>query len=88
MRFVYTQKFFSTYKKLPKFIQKKAQKQEAVFRVNMFYPSLNTEKLSPKHSSLWSFRIDRAYRVVFHFDKNVVAFLYAGHHKGIYRLDF
>lgn len=88
MRLVYTRKFVSSYKNLPVFIQKKAQKQESLFRVNMFYPSLNTEKLSPKHSNLWSFRIDRVYRVVFHFEKDVVTFLYVGHHKDIYRLDF
>lgn len=88
MRIVYTKKFVSLYKKLPVFIQKKAQKQERIFKVNMFYPSLNTEKLSPKHSNLWSFRIDRAYRIVFHFGKNVITFLYAGHHKDIYRVDF
>ncbi len=76
------------YEQLTPVIQRKAQKQEAVFRANMFYPSLNTEKLSPKQLNIWSFRVDRAYRIIFHFSGDVVTFLYIGHHKDIYRLDF
>jgi len=88
MQIVYTRKFVASYKNLPALIQKKAQKQETLFRVNMFYPSLNTEKLSPKQSNIWSFRIDKIYRIIFHFEGSVVTFLYAGHHKDIYRFNF
>jgi len=76
------------YKELPALIKRKAEKQEALFRVDMFPPSLNTEKLSPKHANMWSFRVDMAYRVIFHLSKNIVVFLYIGHHKDIYRFKF
>lgn len=88
MNIAYTKTFVSLYVRLPHIIKRSAQKQERLFRVNMFYPSLNTEKLSPKHKNLWSFRVDRTYRIVFHFEGQEVTFLYIGHHKDIYRFDF
>ncbi len=88
MKFRYSTKFALMAKELPVAIRKKARKKEDLFKSNMFHPSLNTEKLSPKHLNLWSFRVDRIYRIVFHFEGSVVTFLYAGHHKDIYRLDF
>ena len=45
----------------------KFNKQLRLFRDNPNHPSLNTEKLSPKLAGLYSFRIDRKYRVIFHF---------------------
>ena len=44
----------------------KFNKQLGLFRENPNHPSLNTEKLSPKTAGLYSFRIDRKYRAVFH----------------------
>jgi len=44
----------------------KFNKQLGLFKENPNYPSLNTEKLSPKTAGLYSFRIDRKYRAVFH----------------------
>jgi len=44
----------------------KYNKQLNLFKENPNHPSLNTEKLSPKTAGLYSFRIDRKYRVVFH----------------------
>jgi mRNA-degrading endonuclease RelE of RelBE toxin-antitoxin system len=85
MEIAYTKKFISLYEKLPNEIKKKAQKQEKFFRNNMFYVSLNTEKLMPKDNNIWSFRVDYVYRVVFHFEKNKITFLYIGHHKDIYK---
>lgn len=85
MKIFYTRKFVSLYKSLPYLIKLKAERQEKLFRANMFYPSLNTEKLMPKKNNLWSFRVDRAYRVVFNFEGDSVTFLYIGHHKDIYK---
>ena len=45
----------------------KFNKQLTLFKDNPNHPSLNTEKLSPKLAGLYSFRIDRKYRVIFHF---------------------
>lgn len=88
MKFYYSRKFTKMVRELPVMIRKKARRTEDLFKSNMFYPSLNTEKLSPKALNYWSFRVDRTYRIIFHFDKNVVTFLYIGHHKDIYRFDF
>jgi len=62
-----TDEFVRRYKLLPKSIQKKAEKQERLFRQNPFHPSLHTEKLEPKGKQVWSFRVDRSYRVLFPF---------------------
>ncbi len=45
---------------------KKLSKQIDLFGENPNYPSLNTEKLEPKELGLYSFRINRKYRVIFH----------------------
>ena len=88
MKFFYSTKFSKMARELPLGIRRKARKKEDLFKDNMFHPSLNIEKLSPKALNYWSFRIDRTYRIVFHFEKDVVTFLYIGHHKDIYRFDF
>ena len=85
MKVFYTKKFVSLYEKLPAIIKVKAERQEKMFKANIFYPSLNTEKLMPKKNNLWSFRVDEAYRIIFHFEGESVTFLYIGHHKEIYR---
>lgn len=85
MKVFYTKKFISLYERLPSIIKIKAEKQEKMFKENIFYPSLNTEKLMPKKNNLWSFRVDETYRIVFHFEGKSVTFLYVGHHKDIYR---
>ena len=71
-----TKKFETEYNKLPKNIREKAKKQEKLFKSNPLHPSLHTEKLFPKWKEVWSFRIDKNYRVVFRFlDKDKVLFL-------------
>ena len=45
---------------------RKFQKQLNLFLENPAHPSLNTEKLKPKEAGLYSFRIDRKYRAIFH----------------------
>lgn len=45
----------------------KFNKQLTLFKDNPNHPSLNTEKLSPRLAGLYSFRIDRKYRAIFHF---------------------
>ena len=47
-------------------LQKKLVKQIQLFEQNPTHPSLNTEKLAPKEFGLYSFRIDRKYRAIFH----------------------
>lgn len=84
---VVTKEFEKRYKKLPNNIQRKAEKQEKIFRVNPFRPSLKTEKLIPKGRQLWSMRIDRSYRIIFRFlGSNKVIFLTVGDHNWIYNI--
>ncbi len=84
-----TEEFQKRYQDLPKTIQKKAEKKEKIFRQNPFHPSLHTEKLEPKSKEVWSFRIDREYRILFKFiNPNEVVFLACGHHNWIYRYKF
>lgn len=44
----------------------KFNRQLLLFKENPNHTSFNTEKLSPKTAGLYSFRIDRKYRVIFH----------------------
>lgn len=46
-------------------LTKKYDKAKKLFEQNPFHPSLNMELLEPKHRLLYSFRLDRKYRVVF-----------------------
>ncbi len=45
---------------------KKLTKQVKLLEENHRHPSLNTEKLEPRELGLYSFRIDRRYRAIFH----------------------
>lgn len=84
-----TKEFEAKYEDLPDAIKKKAEKQEKLFVKNTFHPSLNTEKLAPKGRQIWSFRVDRKYRIFFRFigDRKVL-FLTVGPHEWIYKLRF
>lgn len=44
---------------------KKFEKELILFKNNPKHPSLNTERLEPKSLKIYSFRIDRKYRVIF-----------------------
>ena len=89
MEILLTDEFVRLYKLLPAHIQKKAEKQEKLFRQNPFHPSLHTEKLEPKGKQVWSFRIDRSYRVLFRFaERQKVIFLTVGPHDWIYKIAF
>ena len=89
MKVLVTAEFTRRYRELPASIQRKAEKQEKLFRKNPFYPSLHTEKLEPKEKELWSIRVDRRYRIVFRFVSGDAAlFLTIGPHDWIYKLKF
>lgn len=49
---------------------KKFEKQKGLFEANPRHPSLNTEKLQPKHFNIYSFRLDHKWRAVFIIHKN------------------
>lgn len=46
-------------------LKKKFDKQVKLLEENPRHPSLNTERLEPKHLKIYSFRVDRKYRAIF-----------------------
>ena len=86
---LFTDEFRRRYQNLPVITRKKAEKQEGIFRKNPFHPSLHTEKLEPKGKQVWSFRIDKKYRIFFRFiNRNKVLLLTVGPHDWIYKFKF
>ncbi len=87
MRIRFTEEFKQRYNQLPRILQKKADKQQRLFRSNPFHPSLNTEKLAPKSREVWTFRVDRKYRIAFRFiDGDTILALTVGPHDWIYKI--
>jgi len=81
-----TATFTRLYKKLSAAAQKKAEAKTELFRKNPFHASLRTKKLEPHHEQVWSFWIDKDYRIKFRFMGTEKAhFLYIGNRKDIYR---
>jgi proteic killer suppression protein len=86
MEIVYADEFVKRFKRLPLDRKKKAVKQEKLFRQDPFHPSLHTEKLTPKSKQLWSFRVDKKYRIIFkHQNDESVLFMTVGEHDWIYK---
>jgi len=86
MEIIYTETFEKLFNQLPKRIRQKAIRKIKLFEQNPFLPILKVEKLYTSLENLWSFRIDRSYRIIFTFLKeNKVVFYFIGHHNKIYR---
>ncbi len=54
-------------------LQQKFVKQSALFSINLRHPGLRVERLEPKEAGIYSFRLDRKYRVLFSFVPDVEA---------------
>lgn len=81
MKITETERFRKSFDALDKTQRKKAKKQFQLFIKNLFYPSLHTEKLEPKKNNIWSFRIDKNFRVIFTFpDTDTILLLDIGSH--------
>lgn len=72
--------FKKFYLGIPKNIQVKADRRMAVFRKDVFNPSLKTHRLHGKLKNQWSFCVDDQYRILFIFDDKDVIFLDIGLH--------
>ncbi len=89
IKIIITEEFEKRFQCLSVQIRKKAEKQEKLFRKNLFHPSLHTEKLEPKGKQVWSFRVDKSYRIIFRFiDRDTVLFLTVGSHDWVYKIKF
>lgn len=85
MKIYYTNKFISSYKKLPEAIKVESETKEKLFKKDPFEPSLKTHKLTGRLKGYWAFSINNKYRIIFDFIKNnEVVFHKAGTHN-IYR---
>ena len=85
MQLIQTERFRKSFDDLDIPTKKKAKKQFVLFINNLFHPSLHTEKLEPKKRNMWSFRVDKQFRVIFTFkDSEKIYLLDIGPHD-IYR---
>lgn len=81
----YSDKFFKGLKKFPKTQLKFLEKQEKIFREDIYDPRLKTHKLQGELSNFYSFSISYHWRIVFHLeDEKTVVFDLIGTHE-IYR---
>ena len=46
-------------------LEKKFKKAKQLFELDPFYPSLHTELLEPKDRLIYSFRLDKKYRIIY-----------------------
>lgn len=75
-RIYYTSHFEKSLRRIPKSIQILAHKRDLTFRENVFSPKLKTHKLHGKLKHLWSYSVDKNYRVIFSFKKNKKEVIY------------
>lgn len=59
---------------------KKFERQVRIFEVDPTHPSLNVEKLEPKSTGLYSFRVDKKYRAIFRIRENIVEIVHITKH--------
>ena len=79
-----TKDFRKELEKLPKRIKKLFQRQKSIFKKNWLDPRLHTKRIK-ELPGVYSFRITRAYRVLFYFRDDEAIFFAIGHRKDIYR---
>jgi len=81
-KILYHPQFKKHYQRLAKEIKILAEKREKIFRENPFDSRLKTHKLSGKLKNIWSFSVDKNYRILFIFYKeNIIIFLNIGTHE-------
>lgn len=71
----YSPTFFKALKKFPKSQLKFLERQETIFKQNIFDPRLKTHKLSGELKNFYSFSISYHWRIVFHLEENGIVVL-------------
>jgi len=62
-------------------LEKKYKKAKKLFEGDPFYPSLQTELLSPKDRLIYSFRLDKKYRAIFiYIEKDIIEIIAITNH--------
>lgn len=86
MQIEYDKKFLKQIKRLPKKQQERLSILIPILEKNPYNPKLHIKQLNPPLQGIFSFRIDREYRVLFHFISSSIIFLtHAKHRKDIYK---
>ena len=86
---IISEEFKKRFEELPKNVKKKFFRKIKIFNQNPYHPILNAEKLGPPFKNIWSFRIDRSYRVIFKFVKErKILLITCSHHSWICKFKF
>lgn len=73
--------FVKAFKKIPVKIQLQSVQKDKLFRMDMYSPQLHTHRLKGKLSHYYSYRINRAYRILFELvERNKVIYHDIGTH--------
>jgi len=80
----YHPQFKNSYKNLATEVKRKAENKEIIFKNNPYDSRLKTHKLHGKLKKLWSFSIDKSYRIIFEFVGKDIILLDVGTH-GLYK---
>jgi plasmid maintenance system killer protein len=74
--------FEKVFSRLPKHLQRLANKKDALFRIDAFHPSLETHKLGGALKDDWAYSVNKRYRVHFYFiDDHAVIYINIGTHE-------
>lgn len=78
---VYSSRFVSELRRLPRDIAVLAAKKEAIFKLNPLHPSLRLHPLKGKLKGLWSITVTGGYRLIFkRKDNGDILFVSIGKH--------
>ncbi len=72
MKIITTKQFSRDYYQLSDSLKSKTKKQINFLEKNRFHPSLHSEKLEPKSENIFSFRINKKFRVSFLIEENCI----------------
>jgi hypothetical protein len=76
-------RFWACYERLPQQLQRLAEKNFALWKLNPAHPSLQFKEVSPR---LWSTRIGLDYRALAAFDGTTYVWFWIGNHEEYLRL--
>lgn len=79
MNVVFAENLKKHFKRLPKHIKRKANRQFIILSRNLRHPSIRAKKVKG-FSDVWEGRIDRFYRFVFTIEKDTITIIRVGPH--------
>ena len=83
MKFIFSPEFKKNYKKLPRNLRKRVDKQLYLLEKDFNYPSLRVKKMAG-FKNIWEARVTSGYRMCFFFSKETIFMLSVGpHDKGL-----